>query len=473
MSARTAANPVARGLSFGVAALLAGLALSDSPWLGGEPGLRRVEIAVLGLAALLVATALLLPRWNAGLLSIVLSSMATLVAAELLARPFLTPRYRTPFQLDERRLYAPVPNAARDYRRPLVNGGDRITYAFGAEGFRGASLARPKSAPRVVVYGDSFIQAEYSSDEHTFAAQLGKSLAAATGAPVEVVNAGVAGYGPDQTLRRMEEELGSIDADLVVVSIYAGNDFGDLVRNKLYRLGPDGALQDNAYVLADEIRLRMELARSEPILRRVLREVATALRRRGQQAGPPDDAERAAKVERYLAQVQAEHREFVDDRNDVVHELLSDPYNADVMLLPDSDSARYKVRMMQAVMERMAATADAHRVPLFFVFVPHAIDATSRHDVGRVDVAKYPQYRPSRGTDELVAMAGRLGRPYLDLFGPFRERGADDLYFAGLDDHWNDAGQELAAQLASDAIVARGLLGGAAGRATAGTEAGR
>jgi hypothetical protein len=473
MSARTVANSVARGLSLGVAGLLAALALSDSPWLGGGPGLRIVEMAVLGVAALLVATGLLLPQWNAGVLSIVLSSVATLVAAELLVRPFLTPRYRTPFQLDERRIYAPVPNAARDYRRQLVNGGDRITYQFGTEGFRGASLARPKSAPRVVVYGDSFIQAEYSSDEHTFAAQLGKSLAFSTGAPVEVVNAGVAGYGPDQALRRMEDELGWIEADLVVVSIYAGNDFGDLVRNKLYRIAPDGTLQDNPYVLSDEIRLRMELARSEPILRRVVREFRTALRRSGTQARAPDDAERAAKVERYLAQLQAEHHEFVDDRNDVVHELLSDPYNADVMLLPDSDSARYKVRMMQAVMERMAAAADAHRVLLFFVFVPHAIDSTSRHDAGRVDAAKYPQYRPSRGTDELVAIARRLGRPYLDLFGPFSEHGADDLYFAGLDDHWNDAGQELAAKLASDEIVARGLLDAAAGRATAGTEPGR
>ncbi|RIL06863.1 MAG: hypothetical protein DCC71_05190 [Proteobacteria bacterium] len=471
MAAPGAASPVARGLALLVAALLAAAALSDRPWLGAEPGLRLVELGVLGVAAALVVTALAAPRWSAGVLSIVLSTALTLVAAELLARPFLSARHRTPFRLDERRLYAPVPGAERDYRRAPSHGGDRITYGFGPEGFRGGPIARPKQAPRVVVYGDSFIQAEYSRDADTFAAQLGRALAASLGGPVEVLNAGVAGYGPDQSLRRMEEELGWLDADLVVVSIYAGNDFGDLVRNKLYRLAPDGTLRDNAYVLDDEIRLRMTLARSEPILRRVLRELAAGLRRRGAPAGAPSDAERAAKVERYLAQVQAEYREFVEAGDDVVRELLSDPYNADVTLLPDSDSARYKLRMMQAVMERMAAVADAQRVPLFFVFVPHAIDVVSHHDSGLVDAAKYPQYRPNGATDALGAIAQRIGRPHLDLFAPFRAHGADALYFDGLDDHWNDAGQALAARLAAEAIVADGLLRAPA--ATAGTGAGR
>jgi hypothetical protein len=467
MAAPNAASPVARALALLAAAALAVAALTDRPWLGAEPGLRLVEIGVLGVAGVLAATALFVPRWSAGVLSIVLSTALTLVAAELVARPFLTARHRTPFRLDERRLYAPVPGAERDYRRAPSHGGDRITYAFGPEGFRGGAIARPKAGPRVVVYGDSFIQAEYSSDEHTFAAQLGRALGAALGAPVEVINAGVAGYGPDQSLRRMEEELGWLDADLVVVSIYAGNDFGDLVRNKLYRLAPDGTLRDNAYVLDDEIRLRMTLARSEPILRRVLRELAAGLRRRAAPAGPPSDAERAARIERYLAQVQAEYREFVEQGDDVVHELLSDPYNADVTLLPDSDSARYKLRMMQAVMERMAAVADARRVPLLFLFVPHAIDVVSHHETGLVDTAKYPQYRPSAATDALDAIAARVGRPHLDLFPPFRAHGADALYFDGLDDHWNDAGQALAAQLAAEAIVEQGLLRAPA--ATAGT----
>ena len=48
---------------------------------------------------------------------------------------------------------------------------------------------------------------------------------------------------------------------------------------------------------------------------------------------------------------------------------------------------------------------------------------------------------------------GNAKSPYLNLFGPFRERGADTLDFKGGDAHWNETGQDFAAELARDAIV--------------------
>ena len=458
LGARRGLGIILRGISLLLAALLGTAALTDRPWLGGDPGVGGVEAVALAVAVVVAASALLRRSWNAGVLTIVISTGATLCLAELVARPLLGARYLTPFRLHERRLYTPVPGARHESHRPAVNGGDRIDYSFNADAFRGEPLARPKSALRVVVYGDSFIQADYSSDENSFVQQLGRDLTAKLGGPIEAVNAGVAGYGPDQSLRRMEEELGWLEPDLVIGAIYAGNDFGDLTRNKLYRLGPDDALIENAFVLDDDLRLRMELAGQEPVLRRALREGVRALF--GVRAKRPASDEPALqrKVEGYLRQSVAEYQEFVLQRNDVVHELLSDPYNADVTLLPGSDSARYKVRMMAAVMARMAALADEQRVPLLFVFIPHAIDATEGHASGAIDIARYPEYRRSRATDELVAIAQRLGRAHVDLFAPFRARGADALYFRDVDDHWNDAGQAYAAQIVADAIVAGGLL---------------
>ncbi len=447
-----------RVISLVIAALLGYAALTDRAWLGGDPGIGGVEAVALGVAVLLAASALLRQSWNGAVLAIVISTGATLLLAEVVARPLLGARYMTPFRLDERRLYTPVPGARREYHRPAANGGDRIDYAFNGDAFRGAPLARPKSSLRVVVYGDSFIQAEYSSLENTFTEQLGRALAAKLGVAVEAVNAGVAGYGPDQSLRRMQDELGWLEPDLVVVSIYGGNDFGDLARNKLYRLGPDDALVENAFTLDDDLRLRMELARQEPVLRRALREGVRTFRAMRAPAPVADAKAREQKIDRYLRQSVAEYQEFAEQNNDVVHELLSDPYNADVTLLPESDSARYKVRMMAAVMKEMAALADAHHLPLLFVFIPHAIDATGQHASGVVDVARYPEYHPSRATDTLVSIAQKLGRAHVDLFAPFRARGADALYFQDVDDHWNDAGQAYAAHLAADAIVAGALL---------------
>ncbi len=453
---------VLRGISLLLAALLGYAALSDRPSLGGDPGVGGVEAVALGVAAVLAASALLRKSWNLAVLTIVVSTGATLFLAELVARPLLGPRYVSPFRLDERRLYTPVSGATRECYRSAVNGGDRIDYSFNADAFRGRPLARPKSAQRVVVYGDSFIQAEYSSNENTFVEQLGRDLAARLGAPIEAVNAGVAGYGPDQSLRRMDEEFGWLEPDLVVVSIYAGNDFGDLVRNKLYRLGPGDALVENAFVLDDDLRVRMELARTEPVLRRALREGVRTLRAMRAPRPASDEPARQRKIDGYLRQSINEYQEFILQRNDVVHELLSDPYNADLTLLPASESARYKVRMMAAVMERMKALAAANRVPLLFVFIPHAIDATEQHASGTVDALRYPEYRRSRATDELVSIAQRLGAAYVDLFAPFRARGADALYFRDVDDHWNDAGEAYAAQIVADAIVASTLLDPAA-----------
>src|SRR6185295_4536691 len=76
----------------------------------------------------------------------------------------------------------------------------------------------------------------------------------ALSADVETVNAGVVGYGPDQACLRMEAELSRLRPDLVVVAVLAENDYGDLVRNRLFELGPRGELVRRHVVLAPEMR---------------------------------------------------------------------------------------------------------------------------------------------------------------------------------------------------------------------------
>jgi hypothetical protein len=166
------------------------------------------------------------------------SIFAALVLAELVLRATLSHRYYSAVQLDSRYLYHLVPNARRAYRHAPINGGHEVVYRVNAHGFRGPELAKETSdLTRIVVYGDSFIHAEFTELQETFAKQL-EAIDGENEPEYEVVNAGVAGYGPDQVLRRLEDELGWLKPDLLIVAIFAGNDFGDLVRNKLYRLEP-------------------------------------------------------------------------------------------------------------------------------------------------------------------------------------------------------------------------------------------
>lgn len=395
-------------------------------------------------------------EWNARGLAGFVSIALSLLVAELGLRVVLGPRYYAPFQLDERLLYTLVPGASRVFQRPAASGGERIHYRVNRDGFRGEELATERAGARVVVYGDSFIQGEYTELPRTFAERLEHHLSG-TGLGSEVVNAGVAGYGPDQVLRKMEAELPALRPDLVLVAIFAGNDFGDLVRNKLYRLGADGSLQENSFAIDPELRERFETARSEPILERILR---AALRPLGQPWTPDEDpSARTRRMEAFLAKSEAEYRAYVLEGDDVVRELLSDPYNADVSLTPASDSARYKIALMDAVVAEMKRLSDRLGITLGLILIPHPIDVAS-HESGEVDRARHPAYEPSAATDALARIAERHAVPYLDLFTPFRERGGRALYFRGADDHWNELGQDVAAAAAAEFVAANRLLDG-------------
>src|SRR5262245_12018295 len=159
----------------------------------------------------------------------------------------------TIYTLHPRYLHALVPGARKLFVHRPENGGS-VLVSVDSSGFRGPELAPPGNGRlRVVVYGDSFVAAEFSRVERSFVGRLGARLAEAVGQAVEAVNAGVVGYGPDQEALRIEDEIGPLAPDLIVVGLFAGNDFGDLVRNKLFRLDDQGRLAANAWRLAPSL----------------------------------------------------------------------------------------------------------------------------------------------------------------------------------------------------------------------------
>jgi len=442
---------------------LATWAFRGSDWIGGEPGFGWTQAALLLGGGVLGACCFAPLEWNARVLLLAAATALTLFAAELGLRLLLSPRYYPPFRLDARLLYTLVPDARREYQRAAINGADRVLYRINNAGFRGEELAPGHPATRILVYGDSFIQAEYSELRHTFAERLERRVSGPLGKEVEVVNAGVAGYGPDQILRKMEVELEGLRPDLVLVALFAGNDFGDLVRNKLYRLDGDGNLRENSFTISPWLTRKWERSRHESILRKIAREAVRPLR-----GGEPETLDerasaRLSRMESFLEQSRAEYREYVVDGDDVVRELLVDPYNADVSLTPDADSARYKIELMDRLVAAMKQLSDELRIPLALILVPHPIDVDG-HESAAVDRAKFPDYEPSRLTDILARIADRRGIPCLNLFTPFREHGGRTLYFRGADDHWNDLGQDVAAALVAEFVTSNGLLGASAHR---------
>ena len=358
------------------------------------------------------------------------------------------------YRLDARVLHRLIPGSHREFAHSPGNGGERIPISINAQGFRGAPLAPVKgTGRRIVVYGDSFIEAEGTKVEDTFTEQLKRLL----GDGVEVMNAGVVGYGPDQVALRIEDEIGSLAPDLAIVSVYVGNDFGELARNKLFRLDAEGHLVENHPQIGQPLRkvfsgAQWASARLASI--RALAAAADALRRG--RTEPTSELLRRY-IDESLARQRKDYVDFVEGRNDVVDNLFLDTYDADVALYPEEPGSLYKRAVMEKVLIRIDRTLAARHIPWLLMIIPDPIDVADHYDIS-VDPSKYPTYDPTRLTSLLAEMAERNHLQFVNLRETLHEDPGERLFFRFGDAHWTASGQRKAAERLATIIAERGLL---------------
>ncbi len=109
-----------------------------------------------------------------------------------------------------------------------VNTGEReVRLRTDADGHRVGAGPRPPAQRRILAMGDSFLAAIQVNYEDTLTARLERSLSAAMGERVRVVNSGVGGWGPDHYRLATRAELARRPYDLVVVFLFRGNDIVD------------------------------------------------------------------------------------------------------------------------------------------------------------------------------------------------------------------------------------------------------
>jgi len=343
------------------------------------------------------------------------------------------------------------------FQHPAAHGGGRIRIAINGDGFRGDELLPQGAARRVVVYGDSYIAAEYSSLENTFAKRLEGRLKRDLGEPVEVVNAGVVGFGPDQALLRMQAGMAELRPELIILAVYAGNDFGDLLRNKLFERGAAGELAAKAGRVEGAIASRLRWSAYSPMLYKVVARAYYNWTHRPPSAlGSDLEAAQTRQIDEWLVEREAEWQS-ANSGELAVTNLLRDTPDVDIATAPRSDAAQYKLALMELVLAEARDTAARAGVSLLLLIVPSPMDACDHYPLAHVDPTRFPEYRPERATELLVAMTELLGIASLDLFSSLRQQGDCRLFFPA-DAHWNDAGQKLAAALTADAIAAAGFL---------------
>jgi lysophospholipase L1-like esterase len=147
-----------------------------------------------------------------------------------------------------------------------------IPFSVGTHGFRSPELAVPKPAGtrRVLVLGDSVAWGAGIREEETFARRLEAALRESLDCPVEVVNAGVSGYGSIEELDVLRHEGLGFEPDVVLV-YHVEND-------NLVRVPVGGSL---ATALKDAIVYRSHLVGALLQGWRTLRWRAEAARRGG------------------------------------------------------------------------------------------------------------------------------------------------------------------------------------------------
>ena len=159
--------------------------------------------------------------------NLILALVATLIAllaVELMARQMFSPpagpaTYREPHPTLGWRL---VPDVAYSY-----DTGERtVRVAYNSRGYRDVEhrLAKPAGTYRVVVLGDSFMEAYTVELRESFTRQLEAKAREAGYRDIEVINLGVGGYGTLQAYLTFIEEGILYEPDLVLLAFYAGND---------------------------------------------------------------------------------------------------------------------------------------------------------------------------------------------------------------------------------------------------------
>lgn len=393
-------------------------------------------------------------RWAANAVLLLISASVALVAAELALRK-LRPQVARMFRFHERTIYELTPSTSRSFTHLEGNGGHTVLTRINSAGYRGAELeASPER--RIVVYGDSSIQAEFTAREATFAARLGDRLDRGCPWHTEVVNAGIVGYGPDQILRKLEAELPVLEPDLVIVAIFADNDLGDLLRNKIFELSPDGELRENPLRLTRSLERSLGVRRDLALVRLAKKAYWRWLawrQSRTVDAGARETSRTGIeRVDQWLREAREEYTSYVVEEDRVVRRIDYDHYDADVSLLPDAESSIYKVRLVHRVLARLEALLAEAEVDPLLMIIPSPIDICDGYDFD-VDPAKYARYDPPALTRAIEEGARSTGLPTVSLWDSFAAGDPNSLYFHHGDNHWNDRGQDLAARVAAARIA--------------------
>lgn len=140
----------------------------------------------------------------------------------------------------------------RPHVQTLINTGERTVHVYtDQDGFRVSAEGRREGEKRVLILGDSFMEALQVEYEQSLAGLLEQRLSERLGEKVAVRNAAVGGWGPNQYRLRARSLLARDTFDLVVVSLFVED---DIANRQVDRLPPRTPVERKHYRIPRSLR---------------------------------------------------------------------------------------------------------------------------------------------------------------------------------------------------------------------------
>lgn len=123
----------------------------------------------------------------------------------------------------------------------------RTEVVINQQGLRGPEIGpKPDESVRILVLGDSMVAAFEVEYRETFAARAQEWLQNRFDVPIEVINAGVRGYGTDQSYLYYRDRGVALDADIVVLAHSANDHANNVTLHRMRRPLGKAALRADA-----------------------------------------------------------------------------------------------------------------------------------------------------------------------------------------------------------------------------------
>jgi len=322
---------------------------------------------------------------------------------------------------------------APGFRGTEVSHEFRVPIAINSRGLRDREItpAKPPGTVRILVVGDSFTYGSGVASEETYPKRLERLLAEHAGPRVEVINAGVPGYGTVHEAAFLRAQGWGYEPDVLVLQMFPDNDLDD-------NLEPFGR-----EVVDGTLRIRATRPEGPAPLRRV----QGAVRARSHAYRFLGDRYHLLRIRLGLEPSYAASLGVYLRRPP---ERVTTGWEATRRQLRDIvEMGRRRGRPVVVIHAPKIAALDAGSAAAFARF--HGVDLASL------------DWDLPRST--LGSLCAALGVPYLDLTARFRSTGRPLEFYHRHNGHWNAAGHDQVARWILEALTASEAWAGAVTRA--------